>query len=285
MDLKHFSIMKCGTLYIVPTPIGNLGDMTYRAVDILHKVALIGAEDTRTSKVLLEHYNIKSPMVSCHKFNERARVDEFIEKLMGGKDIALISDAGTPGISDPSSILIREAIEQGIDVTTLPGATALIPALVSSGLPTERFYFIGFLPDKHSEKRYFLHRLESVQDTLILYEAPHRLQDTLKELLENLDDRNVCIARELSKKFETLYRGTLSYFVEHFEEITLKGEFVIVLEGAQEIELSDDELRGLITEKFHQNRSVSRTAKELAQEHKLSKNRVYKLALSMKKES
>jgi len=284
-DSKHFSIMKYGTLYIVPTPIGNLGDMTYRAVEVLRQVTLIGAEDTRTSRILLEHYDIKTPTVSCHKFNERARVDEFIEKLKKGEDIALISDAGTPGISDPSSILIQEVIEQNIEVTTLPGATALISALVSSGLSTERFYFFGFLPEKNSERRDLLNKLETIEDTLILFEAPHRLQDTLNELLQNFDDRNICIARELSKKFETLYRGTLSYYVEHFDDITLKGEFVIVVEGAQEIKLSDDDLRELITEKFHQKKSLSRTAKELAQEYKLSKNRVYKLALSIKKES
>ena len=149
--------------------------MTYRAVEVLRQVTLIGAEDTRTSRILLEHYDIKTPTVSCHKFNERARVDEFIEKLKKGEDIALISDAGTPGISDPSSILIQEVIEQGIEVTTLPGATALIPALISSGLPTEKFYFIGFLPEKNSERRDLLNKIESIEDTLILFEAPHRL--------------------------------------------------------------------------------------------------------------
>ena len=276
--------MKHGTLYIVPTPIGNLGDMTHRAVEVLQKVSVIGAEDTRTSRTLLGHYNIDTPMVSYHKFNERARLDEFIEKLQKGENIAIITDAGTPGISDPSSILVQEAVGQDIEVVTLPGATAFVPALVSSGLPAERFYFVGFLPEKHSERRELLQKLETVQDTLIFYEAPHRFEDTLKELLKNFDDRQVCIAREISKKFETYYRGMLSYFVDNFDEITLKGEFVLVLEGAQEQTFSEEELRELITEKFHQDKSVSRTARELAHEHKLSKNHVYKLALQMKKE-
>ena len=277
--------MKYGTLYIVPTPIGNLGDMTHRAVEVLQKVSLIGAEDTRTSMVLLAHYNIDTPMVSYHKFNERARLDEFIEKLQKGEDIAIISDAGTPGISDPAGILIKEVIEHNIEVVTLPGATAFVPALVSSGLSAERSYFVGFLPEKHSERRELLQKLENIQDTLIFYEAPHRLEETLKELLINFDDRQICIAREISKKFETYYRGPLSHFVDNFEEITLKGEFVIVLEGAQERTFSDEEIRVLITEKFHQDKSVSRTARELAQECKLSNNRVYKLALQMKKEA
>lgn len=276
--------MKNGSLYIVPTPIGNLADMTYRAVEILQKVALIGAEDTRTSRVLLDHYNITTPMVSYHKFNERARLNKFMEKLQNGEDIAVISDAGTPGISDPAGILIQEAITQEIEVITLPGATALIPALVSSGLSAEKFYFAGFLPEKQSERREILQNLENIQDTLIFYEAPHRLHETLTELLKYLKDRQICLAREISKKFETHYRGKLSHFVENFNEITLKGEFVIVLEGAQEQILSDEELRELITEEFHHNKSVSSAARELAQEHKLSRNRVYKLALQMKKE-
>ena len=277
--------MKTGILYIVPTPIGNLGDMTHRAVEVLQKVSVIGAEDTRTSRILLVHYNISTPMVSYHKFNERTRLDEFLEKLQAGEDIAIISDAGTPGISDPSGILIKEVIEHNIEVVTLPGATAFVPALVSSGLPAERLYFVGFLPEKHSERREFLQNVENIQDTLIFYEAPHRLEETLKELLKNFDDRQICIAREVSKKFETYYRGMLSHFVENFEEITLKGEFVLVLEGAQERTFLDEEIRKLIIDKFHQDKSVSRTARELAQECKLSKNRVYKLALQMKKES
>lgn len=276
--------MKYGILYIVPTPIGNLGDMTHRAVEVLQSVTLIGAEDTRTSRTLLEHYHIKTPMKSYHKFNEKARLEEFMAKLQAGEDIAIISDSGTPGISDPAGILIQEAIAREIEVVTLPGATALIPALVSSGLPTKKFYFIGFLPDKQSERKELLQNLENIQDTLIFFEAPHRLEEMLKELLKNFDDRQICIAREISKKFETYYRGMLSHFVENFDEITLKGEFVLVLEGAKEQVLSDEELRELITEKFHQDKSVSRTARELSHEFRLSKNHVYKLALQMKKE-
>ncbi|HHI87337.1 MAG TPA: 16S rRNA (cytidine(1402)-2'-O)-methyltransferase [Candidatus Cloacimonetes bacterium] len=277
--------MKTGTLYIVPTPIGNLGDMTLRAVEILKQVSLIGAEDTRNSRTLLDHYGISTPMASYHKFNEKKRIDGFLDKLLAGDDIAIISDAGTPGISDPSGILIKEAIENDIPVETLPGATAFLPALVSSGLPMDRFYFIGFLPEKHSERRELLHKLESIRDTLIIYEAPHRLQDTLKDIVKQFNDRKICIARELSKRFETFYRGALSYYVEHFDEITLKGEFVLVLEGAQEKEYTDEKLQNLINERFHQNKSVSRTARELSQELKISKNRVYKLALQMKKDT
>ncbi len=277
--------MKNGTLYIVPTPIGNLGDMTYRAVEILQKVSVIGAEDTHTSRIMLDHYNLSTKIRSYHKFNERKRVDEFMDILRSGEDIAIISDAGTPGISDPAGIIVQQAIEQDIEVVTLPGATAFLPALISSGLPADRFYFVGFLPEKHAEKRELIQKLEHIQDTLILYEAPHRLKETLEILYKHLGERRTCLAREISKKFETYYRNILSYFIDNFDEVTLKGEFVLVLEGAQEKEYSDEELEALITEKFHQNKSVSRTARELSQELKISKNRVYKLALQMKQTS
>jgi len=277
--------MKSGILYIVPTPIGNLEDMTHRSVKILKKVSLIGAEDTRNSQILLEHYDIKTPLVSYHKFNERARIEHLLEKLQKGNDIAIISDAGTPGISDPAGILIKEAIGNSVQVITLPGATAFIPALVSSGLSMERFYFVGFLPEKHADRRSLLDTLARVQDTLIIYEAPHRLEETLTIIHKYFGERRVCISREISKKFEDHYRNELSYFVTNFDEITLKGEFVLVLEGAQEKEYTDDELIVLITERFHQNKSVSRTARELAQELKISRNRVYKLALQIKKDT
>lgn len=257
--------------------------MTFRAVEILKQVSVICTEDTRNSRVLLENYDISTPTLSYHKFNERKRVEEIVMKIKAGEDIAIISDAGTPGISDPAEIIIKEAIDNGIEVVTLPGATAFVPALVSSGLPTQRFYFVGFLPEKHADRRALLDTLARVQDTLIIYEAPHRLEETLTILKKNLGDRNVCIAREISKKFESYYRGTLSYFIENLDKITLKGEFVLVLEGAQEKDYTDDELKILITERFHQNKSVSRASRELAQELKISKNRVYKLALQMKK--
>ncbi|MCD6176394.1 MAG: 16S rRNA (cytidine(1402)-2'-O)-methyltransferase, partial [Candidatus Cloacimonetes bacterium] len=165
---------KKGILFIVPTPIGNLADITFRAVDVLKKVSLIGAEDTRNSKKLLNHYNIETPMISYHKFNERKRVDQLLDKLQNGEDIAIISDAGTPGISDPSSIIIKEAIANDLKVEVLPGATAFIPAIIASGLNCERFQFIGFLPEKNKTRDILLESIKKNENTLIFYEAPHK---------------------------------------------------------------------------------------------------------------
>lgn len=218
-------------LYIVPTPIGNLEDITLRAVRTLKEADLILAEDTRTSKKLLDRYEIKVPLMSHHKFNEHGSLHKVISMLRDGRNIALISDAGTPGISDPGFLLSRECRREGIEVQTLPGATALIPALVDSGLPTDRFVFEGFLPPKKGRATR-LAQLAEEPRTIIIYESPKRLGRTLRQLVETFGpDREAAIAREISKLHETVYRGTLLELADIFSENQPKGEIVIVIEG------------------------------------------------------
>lgn len=223
-----------GILYIVPTPVGNLNDMTFRAVQVLKDAGLILAEDTRTSSVLLHHYDIHGKLQSHHKFNEHQTAEMIKERILGGLNVALISDAGTPGISDPGFYLAREAVAAGITVQCLPGATAFVPAIVASGLPCDRFCFEGFLPQKKGRAT----RLESLTEesrTMIFYESPYRVVKTLKQFAEYFGgDRQVSACREISKIHEESVRGTLDEVIAHFEEIPPKGEFVIVLAGRPE---------------------------------------------------
>ena len=221
-----------GMLYVVPTPVGNMEDMTFRAIRILKEADLILAEDTRTSGILLKHYEIKNQLMSHHKFNEHGTTAGIVERLKAGATIALISDAGTPGISDPGFYLVREAVAAGQEVQCLPGATAFVPALVSSGLPDDRFCFEGFLPQKKGRKT----RLENLRDeerTMVFYESPYRVVKTLKQFAEVFGgDRKVCCCREISKVHEECVRGTMTEVIAHFTEKEPKGEFVIVVEGA-----------------------------------------------------
>ncbi|MEP1094901.1 MAG: 16S rRNA (cytidine(1402)-2'-O)-methyltransferase [Cyclobacteriaceae bacterium] len=221
-----------GKLYLVPTPIGNLGDMTFRSVEVLKEVDLILAEDTRTSGVLLKHYQIGTPSQSFHLHNEHKKVEDVINRLKTGDSIAQISDAGTPGISDPGFLLVREALANDIEVDALPGATAFVPALIKSGFPCERFVFEGFLPHKKGRQTR-INALKEESRTAIFYESPHRLLKTLDQLLDLLGDRNVSVSRELTKKFEETVTGSITEVKQHFEENTIKGEFVIVLEGVK----------------------------------------------------
>ena len=222
-----------GKLFLVPTPIGNLGDMTFRAVETLNQVDLILAEDTRTSIKLLKHFNIQKPLVSFHMHNEHRKLSEVISKLISGYTIAVISDAGTPGISDPGFLLVREAIANEVEVECLPGSTALIPALVLSGLSTERFVFEGFLPPKKGRKKRFENLVDETR-TIILYESPHKILKTLNQLIDFFgSERAVSVSRELSKMYEETFRGTLIEAIEYFSLHIPKGEFVICLEGAQ----------------------------------------------------
>lgn len=218
-------------LYIVPTPIGNLEDITMRAVRILGEVDFILAEDTRTSAVLLKHLGIDKPLRSHHKFNEHATVRSVAEAIEAGKNVALVSDAGTPGISDPGFLLVRTCVEQGIEVETLPGATACIPALVQSGFPCDRFCFEGFLPQKKGRQKR-LTELESESRTIIFYESPFRVVKALEQFAEHFGaERRVAVVREITKKFEQTVRGTLAEAIAHFKSHPPKGEFVIVLAG------------------------------------------------------
>ncbi len=220
-------------LYLVPTPIGNLGDITLRALDVLRSADLILAEDTRTTKILLAHYDIKAPLQSHHKFNEHKSVDSVCDKIESGTIVALVSDAGTPGISDPGFLIARRCLERGIEIETLPGATAFIPALVSSGLPCDRFCFEGFLPQKKGRQKR-LSEIMSEERTMVFYESPFRVVKTLEQLSEALGpDRKAAVSRELTKKFEEIIRGSLASVSEHFRANQPRGEFVIVVEGAR----------------------------------------------------
>jgi 16S rRNA (cytidine1402-2'-O)-methyltransferase len=218
-------------LYLVPTPIGNLRDITFRAIEILGSVDLILAEDTRQAGKLLNHYKIKSTLQSHHMFNEHKSVEYICTRILSGTKIALISDAGTPGISDPGFLLVRTCLEKGIPVETLPGPTALIPALVNSGLPCDRFCFEGFLPPKKGRNKR-LTGLETENRTMIFYESPYRLVRTLGELVEHFgQEREACVSRELTKVFEENQRGSLSFLSEHYKNHPPKGEIVIIVAG------------------------------------------------------
>lgn len=231
-------------LYIIPTPIGNLEDMTYRAVRLLGEVDIVLAEDTRTSQVLLKHYGIERKLYSHHKFNEHASVEFVASQIEAGKSVALISDAGTPGISDPGFLLARTCLERGLEVETLPGATAFVPALVQSGFPCDRFCFEGFLPQKKGRKKKIAALAEESR-TMVFYESPYRVLKALGEFAECFGaQRRVSVSRELSKKFEQTVRGTLSEVIAHFEAHPPKGEFVIVVEGAPTRHKNDDVAEG-----------------------------------------
>ncbi|MGV8140157.1 MAG: 16S rRNA (cytidine(1402)-2'-O)-methyltransferase [Mangrovibacterium sp.] len=220
-----------GKLYLVPTPIGNLDDMTFRAIKILKEVNLILAEDTRTSSKLLHHFEIQNKLSSHHKFNEHQTTESMVKRIEGGETVALISDAGTPGISDPGYLLVKKCLESGIEVECLPGATALIPALVNSGLPSDRFCFEGFLPVKKGRQTK-LKELATEKRTMIFYESPYRLLKTLEQFCESFGpERPASISRELSKMYEENFRGSLAELLEHFKAKTIKGEIVIVVGG------------------------------------------------------
>lgn len=223
-----------GALYVVPTPIGNLEDITLRALNILKHVDIIAAEDTRTTKFLLDHYQIEKTLLSFYSHNEQVRVPQIIQRLKNGDSVAIVSDAGTPGISDPAFSIITAAIENEIKIIPLPGPTAFVPVLVASGMATHEFVFEGFLPHKKG-RRTKLERLKNEERTIVLYESPHRILKTLTELLEYCGDRKVVVGREMTKIYEEIIRGTLSDVVKDFSTRTIKGEFVVVLEGEKNV--------------------------------------------------
>ncbi len=232
-----------GILYIVPTPVGNMEDMTLRAIRILTEADVVLAEDTRTSGILLKHFDIKNHLLSHHKFNEHTASAPIVERLLAGQTVALISDAGTPGISDPGFFLVREAVRAGVEVQTLPGATAFVPALVSSGLPCDRFCFEGFLPQKKGRQT----KIQSLADeerTMIFYESPYRVLKTLQQFSEVFGpERQVSVCREISKVHEESVRGTLQEVIAHFTENEPRGEFVIVVAGREKAGNSEKEKR------------------------------------------
>jgi len=221
-------------LYLVPTPVGNLGDMTYRGVEVLRSVDLILAEDTRTSRVLMQHYGIDTPLQSYHIFNEHQTVAQLVDRLLAGTSIAVVTDAGTPGISDPGFLLVREAVKSGVDVECLPGATAFVPALIDSGLPCDRFVFLGFLPHKKGRQT-ALHALADEPRTMVIYESPFRLVKLLEELSEVIgQERHISVSREISKLHAETARGTVAEVLAHFRQKEVKGEIVVVVSGRDE---------------------------------------------------
>lgn len=273
--------MKKGKIFIVPTPIGNLGDMTFRSIEVLKNATAIGAEDTRISAKLMKHFNIKTPLFSYHKFNERSRVKKIIDQLKNGEDVAIISDAGTPGISDPAEIIIKEVLDNNFVVEVLPGATAFIPALVASGLDCKQFYFAGFLPEKETEKNELVESIFKLKATLIFYEAPHRILKTINFLHKKLGDRKAVIAREISKIHESFYRASLGEFVKNPELITLKGEFVLLVEGAVKHELTNNEIIDQLKAEIDLGFSKKEAVKNVTNKSKEPKNRIYALSLKL----
>lgn len=221
-------------LYLVPTPVGNLGDMTYRAVEVLKGADLILAEDTRTSRVVMQHYGIDTPLQAYHIFNEHQTLQRIVDRLLSGQTIALVTDAGTPGISDPGFLLVREAVRNDIPVETLPGATAFVPALVDSGLPCDRFVFLGFLPHKKGRQT-AIRQLANEQRTMVIYESPYRLVKLLEELIPVLgSERQASVSREISKLHAETARGTLSELLAHFSAKEVKGEIVVIISATDE---------------------------------------------------
>ena len=276
-----------GTLYLCATPIGNLEDMTFRCVRILKEVDLIAAEDTRNSIRLLNHFEIKTPMTSYHEYNKIEKGRKLVEKLREGTDIALITDAGTPGISDPGEELVRMCREEGIPVTAVPGAAACVTALTISGLPTRRFGFEAFLPTEKKERQQILEELKQETRTIVLYEAPHRLVKTLRLLLETLGDRQVRVCRELTKKHETVYENTLSGAVSYYEEQEPKGECVLVIAGKSREEIRREEQMQWeeMTLEEHMEKYLSEgmdrkeAMKQVAKDRGIGKREVYRALL------
>ena len=276
-----------GTLYLCATPIGNLEDMTFRCVRILKEVDLIAAEDTRNSIRLLNHFEIKTPMTSYHEYNKIEKGRKLVEKLREGTDIALITDAGTPGISDPGEELVRMCREEGIPLTAVPGAAACVTALTISGLPTRRFAFEAFLPTEKKERQQILEELKQETRTIVLYEAPHRLVKTLRLLLETLGDRQVRVCRELTKKHETVYEDTLSGAVSYYEEQEPKGECVLVIAGKSREEIRREEQMQWeeMTLEEHMEKYLSEgmdrkeAMKQVAKDRGIGKREVYRALL------
>lgn len=266
------------TLYIVPTPIGNLEDITLRALRILREVSLIAAEDTRTTSVLLRHYDILTSLVSYHEHNKLARLDAIFDALATG-DVALVSDAGTPGISDPGYELIRTAIERGVKIEPLPGANAVLPALVGSGLPVDQFVYLGFLPKKASALSQTFADLAEEPRTVVAYESPHRLLESLKALRDALGERPVCVARELSKLYEEFQRGTVSEVIAHFEATPPRGEITLVIGGAESVVWDERRVRAALAERVNAGQSLSQAAKQVALDSGWHKRDVYALGI------
>lgn len=281
-----------GKLYLCATPIGNLEDITLRVLRMLKEVDLIAAEDTRNSIHLLNHFDIKTPLTSYHEYNKVDKAYQLVEKMRLGANVALITDAGTPGISDPGEELVKICYEQGIEVTSLPGAAACITALTLSGLPTRRFSFEAFLPKEKKDRNRILEELKNDTRTLIIYEAPHHLVQTLTELLEALGDRRITVCRELTKKFETAYRTTFSEAIAYYETEGVRGECVIVIEGRDAKELMEEKqqswnempLQDHMNVYLNQGMSQKDAMKAVAKDRGVGKRDIYQQLLELESE-
>ena len=278
-----------GKLYLVPTPIGNLKDITLRALEVLQSVDLIAAEDTRQSLKLLNHFNIKKTLISYHQHNEQGKSENIIDQIKEGKNIALISDAGTPGISDPGSVIVLKCIEQNIGFEVLPGATAITTALVYSGLDTTKFIFRGFLPRENKDRRPIINDLVDRSETLIFYEAPHRLLNTLEFLYENIGNRKIAMCRELTKLYEEIIRLPLIDAIEYYKVNSPRGEYVLVIEGKSKEAIDKDEKAKWDTltieehiEKYMREGVDKKDAmKKVAKDRSMSKSEIYKYSLNI----
>ena len=275
--------IKNGILYIVATPIGNLEDITLRAINVLENVDLIAAEDTRHTLKLLNHLKISKPMVSYHRHNERLRVDVLLKELKDGKDIALVSDAGTPGICDPGEEIIKKCIEEKIKVIPIPGACAMINALITSGIDTSEFSFLGFLPLNKKNRKNKLEEIKNSNKTIILYEAPHKLKNTLNDLKDILKDRKIVIAREITKIHEEYIRGTVDEIFKIVDN--LKGEMILIIDKNENIIKEEDDLNNLTLEEhyeFYKNQGLEKKEiiKKIAKDRNVNKNEIYKMFIN-----
>lgn len=271
-----------GRLYIVATPIGNLGDITLRAIEILKKVDIIAAEDTRHTLKLLNHLGISKPLISNHRHNEEIKTEQLVEKILEGQDMAVVSDAGTPGICDPGEVLIKKCIEEEIDVIPIPGACAFINALIASGIDTKEFTFLGFLPLNKKLRKEKLHKVEKSKETIILYEAPHKIMSTLKDLEQILEDRQIVLARELTKLHEEFIRGNAREIIEKAEN--LKGEIVLIIEANKKVDINTNFETMSLEEhyKLYEKQGLEKKEiiKRIAKDRNLSRNEIYQKFLS-----
>jgi 16S rRNA (cytidine1402-2'-O)-methyltransferase len=276
--------LKPGQLYIVGTPIGNLEDITFRAIKILQTVDLIAAEDTRHTGRLLQHFQITTPQTSYHEHNRNSRTPELIQQLTEGKNIALVSDAGMPGISDPGYELVKACVEEGIKVVPIPGASAFVTALSASGLPTDRFVFEGFLPAKAKQRREHLDLLTEESRTLIFYESPHRLRDTLQDLASAFgNSRRIVLARELTKVYEEFWRGSIEEAIDLYSSRQPQGEYSILVTGAEFIkpQFTEAEIKTQLQNLINQGISRSQASREIAKITSLPRRQIYELALNI----
>ena len=278
--------MNSGKIYLVPTPIGNLKDMTLRGLEVLQSVDIVAAEDTRQSLKLLNHFEIKKPLISYHQHNEQGKSEDILEMVREGKSIAIVTDAGTPGVSDPGAIIVQKCIENNIEFEVLPGATAITTALVYSGLDTTKFLFRGFISRETKERKRLFDEIRNSKESLIFYESPHRLISTLNLLHTELGNRKIAVCRELTKLHEEIRRGSLEEVINYFSERSIKGEFVLVVEGKQQEEIDrenkekweelsiEDHIRLLMNEGLNKKEAIKKVAKDRG----LQKNIVYQIA-------